>query len=80
MHPMHPAIAGDMIQARRADQARLARGPGARRSKSSVPASRFPRRGRHAARRAAGWWLVNLGFRLALPRYPAVGSITSVAR
>jgi hypothetical protein len=85
MHPMHPAVANDMIQARLADGTRLAER--ARRSTAAASTCRSGRSGRfatttrrQAVRRAAGWWLVNLGFRLALPRHPAVRSITSVAR
>jgi hypothetical protein len=79
MQPMHPAIADAMIQARLADASRRA-GRAHPAAGASSSGGNTANTRRHSARRAAGWWLVNLGFRLALPRHPAVRSITSVAR
>ncbi len=59
MHPMHPA----MVEA--SARSRVAELQGRR----PAPRRRLPRRERsRSVRRAIGWFLVNLGMRLALPQ------------
>lgn len=80
MHPMPPAIAAAMIDARLADSARSTRSPGTVRKTPGIAASPRIRARRVAVRRSAGWFLVNLGLHLALPRRASAGSVTSITR
>ncbi len=65
MHPMHPSMAQALCRAR-AEQ--LHREAATRRRGRA-------RRRRGPVRTTAGWFLINVGFRLALPE-PSLGSIS----
>ncbi len=68
MHPLPPHLANELCQARRAELER-------RQHQTDGSARRTGRRkGGRSLRRAPGWFLVELGLRLAAP-YPPVGAV-----
>jgi hypothetical protein len=71
MHPVHPAMIELSARSRAAELQGRRVAPAAPRQKVASPA---PSPG-GGLRRTVGWFLVNLGMRLALPR-PAIRPVT----
>jgi hypothetical protein len=71
MHPLHPSMADALNRTHLAD---LQRGPAPRPRRAHSP------RERHAVRQATGWFLINLGLRLALPPRPTPQPLSPATR